>query len=209
MSETLQLRPNSFFFNPGTAPCSGSYAAVRLRPTAGAIFERDCFSGLSFPGVLVFTNFETPPRPPTRAVITVVGSGSRPDVYADDGTFLSGGTYNGVFHIFWRYGTPGIDHTLRFNNAAYSAADTWVLPDSFLPIPTNWTQLLVAVTIQGSVTSAFSFVDYKGKRYYTATNLLAIDDIHVEVTIPSPGISFSSTHGSGGGDGIGGASLAI
>jgi len=211
MSETQILRPTEAIFVDGSGghgSCSG-FGNIFALPTAHGEETRYCFSGLSFGAALVWRNFQTPRRTPTRAVITVVSEGSRPDIIADDGTFLSHGTYNASFSIFWRYGTPGIDHHLHGGSAAYSEVDTWVLPDSFLPIPTDWSQLLVIATIIGSVGSFFDYVDYNGKRYNTAFNTLKVTDVYVEVTLPSPGISFSSTHGSGGGDGIGGASLAI
>ena len=128
---------------------------------------------------------------------------------ADDGTFLSVGTYDATFLTHWEYVIGGLSHTLRRDNAAASSTDEQVFPDSFNPIPTDWANFTVGASILGSNTSAFSFIDYHGKRYYTSYNLLDIIDVYFTVTIPSPGISFSSTHGSGGGDGIGGASLAI
>jgi hypothetical protein len=210
MSETQILRPTEAIFvdgSGGPGSCSG-FGSIFALPVAHGMETRYCFSGLSFGAALVWRNFETPRRTPTRAVISVTSDGSRPDIIADDGTFLSHGTYNAGFSIFWRYGTPGTDHHLHGDSAAYSETDTWVLPDSFLPIPTDWSQLLVIATIIGSVGSFFDFVDYKGKRYNTASNILNVTDVHVEATLPSPGISFCATHGSAGGDSPGG-SLAI
>jgi len=127
----------------------------------------------------------------------------------DDGTFLSATTYEGIFAIDWEYALGGSRHDLRFNGAEYSAADEETFPGSFTPIPIDWAAFAVRVSIVGSLLSAFHFVIYQGKKYWTSYNKLDIIDIYFSVTVPSPGISFSSTHGSAGGDGIGGSSLAI